>query len=113
MSNIRCAWAKDPLGIDYHDKVFGRPIYEDRALFERLVLEGMQAGLSWLTILKRKEGMTKAYLKIQEERGSFSDYIWSFAGYKVMDNECHAIDDIPVETEISKAMSKDLKRRGF
>ena len=155
MSKNRCGWAKDSLEIEYHDRVWGRPIYGDRALFERLVLEGMQAGLSWLTILKRKEGMTKAfdnfnpeiiaeysqekinellkderiirnklkvnglvlnakaYLKIQEELGSFSNYIWSFADHKVIHNSFKSLEDIPGETPISKAMSKDLKTRGF
>lgn len=151
----RCDWAKDPLEIEYHDTVWGRPIYDDKELFERLALEGMQAGLSWLTILKRKEGMTEAfdgfdpyiiadydgakiedllqdtriirnklkvnglvasakgYLEIQEELGSFSDYLWAFVEGEPIQNTYTDMMEMPAETDISKAMSKDLKKRGF
>jgi DNA-3-methyladenine glycosylase I len=152
----RCAWTTpDPLYILYHDEEWGVPVYEDQRLFEFLVLEGAQAGLSWLTILKKREqyriafdqfepekvarydsekisqllqnsgivrnrrkiaatvANAKAFLRVQEEFGSFRDYIWSFVGGRPIINHWRQIQEVPVSTPISDAMSKDLKRRGF
>ncbi len=152
----RCAWGTDdPLYIAYHDKEWGKPIKDDRLLFEFLILEGMQAGLSWITILKKREnfrkafdnfdptkiakynakkctsllqdagiirnklkiqaaiGNAKAYLKIKQEFGSFSDYIWGFVSDTPLQNAWATVKEIPAKTEISDCMSKDLKKRGF
>ncbi|MDN3015321.1 DNA-3-methyladenine glycosylase I [Paenibacillus sp. BSR1-1] len=152
----RCGWVnKDPLYIHYHDEEWGVPVYEDRLLFEYLNLEGAQAGLSWYTILKKRENYrkafdhfeaekiitydekkieelllnegivrnrlkinavitnAKAYLKIIEEIGSFSQYIWSFVGGKPIQNHFKELKDVPASTEISDKLSKDLKKRGF
>jgi DNA-3-methyladenine glycosylase I len=152
----RCAWAgSDPLYVRYHDEEWGVPVHDDRTLFEFLVLEGAQAGLSWLTILRRREGYRKAFagfdpakvalfgeadverllgdsgiirnrakvrsaisnaqafLRVQEEFGSFDAYIWGFVGGKPIVNEIKSMSDIPARTELSDAISKDLKKRGF
>lgn len=152
----RCDWAgSDPLNISYHDNEWGVPVYDDRKLFEFLILEGMQAGLSWLTILKKRENFRKAFdnfdpvkisrydqtkqekllqneriirnrlkinavvknatafLKIQEEYGSFSKYIWEFTGGKPLTNRWQNVNDIPARTTESDKMSTDLKKRGF
>lgn len=152
---IRCHWVtEDPLYIQYHDTEWGVPVYEDQKLFEFLILEGAQAGLSWLTILKRREGYreafenfdpekiarftpkkieqllknekiirnrlkihsavsnAKAFLKIQDEFGSFSQYQWQFVGGKPKINKWKD-KNIPPRTAESDAFSKDLKRRGF
>lgn len=131
------------------------PVYDDQKLFEFLILEGAQAGLSWITILKRREGYqnafagfdpnkvarfdkrkvasllndagiirnrlkvesavknAKAFLKIQEEFGSFSDYQWRFVDGVQIQNDWESIKNIPAKTQISDAFSKDLKKRGF
>ena len=152
----RCSWCgEDPLYVKYHDEEWGVPVYDDQKLFEFLILEGAQAGLSWITILKRREGYrkafanfdpvkvskfskkkvenlmkdegiirnrlkiesaiknAKAFLKIQKEFGSFSKYQWGFVGGKPIKNKYKTLKGIPAETEISKALSKDLKKRGF
>ena len=152
----RCAWAgDDPLYQKYHDEEWGVPSYDDQHLFEMLILEGAQAGLSWITILKKRENYRKAFddfeakkiarysdkkieklllnpgivrnrlkvnstvtnaklfLDIQKQQGSFSDYIWGFVGGKPIVNKWKKIEDIPVTTDESDAMSKDLKKRGF
>ncbi len=152
----RCSWCgKDPEYVRYHDKEWGVPVYDDRVLFEFLILEGAQAGLSWSTILKRREGYrkafagfdfekvarftrakieslmnnegiirnrlkiesavtnAKAFLKVQEEFGRFSDYQWRFVDDKPIQNRWRSLKQIPAETAISKAFSKDLKQRGF
>jgi len=152
----RCEWADpDQIMRDYHDKEWGVPIYNERLLFEFLILEGVQAGLSWITILKKREGYRKAFynfdakkiiryvpknfdklmsnpgiirnrlkinasvinsrsfLEIQKEFGSFTKYIWQFAGGKPIRNRWKKLTDIPSTTTESDAMSKDLKRRGF
>ncbi len=152
----RCAWpGADPLYIKYHDKEWGVPVYKDRKLFEFLILEGAQAGLSWLTILKRREGYrkafanfdvqkvarynkrkiesllkdpgiirnrlkvecavsnAKAFIKVQKEFGSFSNYQWQFVGGKPIKNKWKSIKELPVTTKESDAFSKDLKKRGF
>jgi len=151
----RCEWAQDEPNITYHDKEWGRPQHNDQKLFEFLILEGAQAGLSWTTILKRRAGYRKAFsdfdaltvskytqkrvekllkdksiirnklkitsainnakqfLKIQEEFGSFDNYIWGFVNHKPIKNKFKKLSDLPASTEISEKLSKDLKKRGF
>ena len=153
----RCAWAPegDPLYVAYHDEEWGVPSHDDRHLYEMLVLEGAQAGLSWSTILRKREGYRRAFagfdpevvarfgdadkerllgdagivrnrlkvesaianaqhvLEIQEAEGSLADYLWSFVGGRPIVNRFRELREIPAETEESRAMSKDLKRRGF
>jgi len=152
----RCAWAgTDPLYLAYHDLEWGVPVYDDRTLFEFLVLEGAQAGLSWATILKKRDayraafdgfepaavaayddvkvvellanpgivrnrakiasaiGNARAFLAVQQEFGSFDAYIWQFVGGRPIQNAWPSLSQVPAETIESKAMSKDLKRRGF
>jgi DNA-3-methyladenine glycosylase I len=153
----RCEWVPEPepLYVVYHDDEWGVPVRDDRRLFELLTLEGAQAGLSWLTILRKREGYRSAFagfdpaavarfgaddverllqdpgivrnrlkvesavnnaarvLEVQEEHGSFSDYLWSFVGGAPMVAGWKTVSEIPAETAESKAMSKDLKRRGF
>ncbi|MBN7575658.1 DNA-3-methyladenine glycosylase I [Clostridium sp. 2-1] len=152
----RCEWVtKEELYIEYHDKEWGVPVYDDRKLFEMLCLEGAQAGLSWWTILKKRENYkeafdnfeaekivkyteekleqlmqdkgivrnrrkiesvvtnAKAFLKIREECGSFSNYIWKFADNKPIINSWKSIGEVPASTELSDKMSKQLKKDGF
>ncbi|WP_335873050.1 DNA-3-methyladenine glycosylase I [Bacillus sp. 2205SS5-2] len=152
----RCDWVNDdPLYKDYHDHEWGVPIYDDGLLFEYLILEGAQAGLSWYTILKKRENYREAfdhfqpeviaqydedkiqqllqnegivrnrlkirsavsnaqcYIKVKEEFGSFSSYIWSFVDGKPKNNHFQSLSDVPASTEISDLLSKDLKKRGF
>jgi DNA-3-methyladenine glycosylase I len=151
----RCNWASNDLNIPYHDSEWGVPLHDDRALFEFLILEGAQAGLSWDTILRKREnyraafdnfdpakvaaydekkvaelmgnegiirnrlkiasaiGNAKAFLKVQEEFGSFDKYIWGFVGGKPLDNGLTEFSQVPAKTDISDAVSKDLKKRGF
>jgi len=156
MEKIRCGWCeKDDLYRKYHDEEWGKPIYDDESIFEFLILESFQAGLSWYTILTKRENFRKAFddfnykkiasysddkveelmqnagiirnkLKIlatitnaqkfqevQKEFGSFSKYIWSFVDGKPIDNKPETLKDVPATTEISDALSKDLKKRGF
>lgn len=150
----RCTWASNDLNIPYHDAEWGVPVHDDQKLFEFLILEGAQAGLSWDTILRKREAYrkafanfdpkkvakfdeaklaklltndgiirnrlkvasavsnAKAFLKIQKEFGSFDKYIWSFVGGKPIVNKLKG-GDVPAKTDISDAMSKDLKKRGF
>ena len=155
-NKTRCSWCeKDDLYRDYHDNEWGNPVYEDDKLFEFLVLETFQAGLSWYTILKKRDNFRKAFdqfnykkiaqygdaeierlmqdagiirngLKIkgtinnaiafmetQKEFGSFSNYIWGFTDGKPIDNNPKTLKDVPAVNEISDALSKDLKKRGF
>lgn len=152
----RCNWAgPDPLYIEYHDREWGVPVDNDRRWFEFLILEGAQAGLSWLTILKKRQSYRKAFdnfspahialydrakiesllsnpgiirnklkigaaiqnaasfLKVQQEFGSFNDYIWQFVGGQRLKNRWKTVNEIPARTRISTALSKDLKSRGF
>ncbi len=151
----RCEWAKDKPNITYHDKEWGKPQHNDQKLFEFLILEGAQAGLSWTTILKRRDGYREAFcdfdaltvskytkkhvekllkdesiirnklkitstinnakqfLKIQEEFGSFDNYLWGFVDYKPIKNKFKKLSDLPASTEISEELSQDLKKRGF
>lgn len=156
MEKARCAWCeKDDLYRNYHDNEWGNPVYDDATIFEFLVLETFQAGLSWYTILAKRENFRKAFanfdykkvasftdvqieslsedsgiirnklkikatitnaqafIKIQEEFGTFSKYIWSFVGGKPIDNKPKTLKDVPATTEISDKLSKDLKKRGF
>jgi DNA-3-methyladenine glycosylase I len=145
----------DPLYVEYHDREWGVPIHEDRLLFEFLVLEGAQAGLSWLTVLRKREsyrrafagfdpeavagfgpkqvrammgnpglirnrrklesavGNARAFVRVQEEFGSFDAYVWRFTGARVIQNSWRSIEEVPASTPESEALSKDLKRRGF
>ena len=151
----RCRWATSELNIPYHDEEWGVPQHEDRALFELLILEGAQAGLSWDTVLMKRAryrevfdgfdvakvarydkkkmrellkdagiirnrlkiaatiGNAQAFLKVQKEFGSFNKYIWQFVGAKPKQNAWKTHQRLPAKTEISDAMSKDLKKRGF
>lgn len=151
----RCGWATNELAVHYHDTEWGVPLHDDRGLFEFLILEGAQAGLSWDTILRKRdnyrkafdnfdaakvarysdakcaklltnEGIirnrlkiasavrnAKAFLKVQKEFGSFDAYIWSFVGGNPIDGKRKALGEIPAKTDISDAISKDLKKRGF
>jgi DNA-3-methyladenine glycosylase I len=154
-NSIRCAWANNELAIRYHDEEWGRPVHDDRVLFEFLILEGAQAGLSWNTILQKRENYrkafdgfdpkrvadydrrkiqqllrdpgivrnklkiasavenAKAFLRVQQEFGSFDRYIWQFVGGKPLVNKRKSLRQVPAKTTESDAMSKDLKRRGF
>lgn len=156
MAKLRCDWCiNNDLYQKYHDKEWGEPIYEDRKLFEMLLLESFQAGLNWLTILKKRESFRKAFdefdyevisnysaekisellqneniirhrgkieaainnanafLKIQNEFGSFSNYIWKFVDKTPKLNSFSSLDQVPAQTELSQRISKDLKKRGF
>jgi DNA-3-methyladenine glycosylase I len=151
----RCAWAKNPHMAAYHDREWGVPVRNDRKLFEFLILEGAQAGLSWDTILKKRAAYRKAYLgfdprkvarfdakkkralmadagivrnrlkiessvtnaqaflAVQKDYGSFSRYAWGFVGGKPVVNRRRHFREVPARTEVSDALSKDLKKRGF
>jgi DNA-3-methyladenine glycosylase I len=149
----RCAWVPeaDPAYVAYHDEEWGVPSRDDRHLFEMLTLEGAQAGLSWSTILRKRDGYRKAFanfdaakvarfrakdverlladpgivrnrLKVESavnnaqlvlELDGLSDYLWSFVDGEPKVNRFRKLGDIPAETAESKAMSKDLKKRGF
>ena len=153
----RCKWAEGVSldYIEYHDKEWGVPVFDDRVQFEFLLLEGAQAGLSWSTILTKREGYrkafadfdpekvarftekriekllldpgivrnrlkvrsavsnAKAFLAVQKEFGSFSEYIWGFVGGKPIQNRFKQDGDIPATSPDSDALSKDLKKRGF
>jgi DNA-3-methyladenine glycosylase I len=152
----RCAWAgTDAPYVAYHDEEWGVPVHDDRVLFEFLVLEGAQAGLSWATILRKRDGYRRAFdrfdprkvarydsrkvtalladaaivrnrakiasaiknagafLRVQEEFGSFDAYQWRFVDGRPIQNRRRAVREIPPSTAESDAMSKDLKSRGF
>lgn len=152
----RCEWVgDDPLYVEYHDTEWGVPVHDDRALFERICLEGAQAGLSWITILRKREHYRAAFddfdpavvanydaaridallknpgivrnrqkvhaainnaqrfLAVQAEFDSFDRYLWGFVDGVPLQNQRAALSDVPAETELSRALSKDLKRRGF
>lgn len=152
----RCQWAgNDALYIKYHDEEWGVPLYDDDKLFEFLILEGFQAGLSWITILRKRENFRKAFdnfdalkivkydaqkveelmqdagiirnrlkiegtitnarlfLEIQQEYGSFREYIWQFVGGQPIVNQANSLGSVPARTDISDTMSKTLKKRGF
>lgn len=155
-ARTRCSWCgEDPLYISYHDREWGVPLHVDQRLFEFLILEGAQAGLSWLTILKKRVAYrnayhqfdaekiarfnsrsinrllhnsgivrnrlkveasivnARAYLDVKEAFGSFDRYIWQFVDHQPIQNRWRSVGEIPVTTEQSNQMSKDLKQRGF
>lgn len=152
----RCVWClSSDLYKKYHDKEWGTPVYDDAVFFEFIILETFQAGLSWITILNKRENFrnafdnfdykkislysekkiqellldagiirnklkvnsavsnAKSFIKIQEEFGSFSNYIWKFTDNKQINNLPKKHQDIPATTPLSDAISKDLKKRGF
>ena len=153
----RCRWAEG-VSLDYiryHDEEWGVPVFDDRVQFEFLILEGAQAGLSWSTILNKRDGYrkafadfdpqkvarftakrvekllqepgivrnrlkvqsavtnAKAFLAVQKEFGSFSDYIWGFVDGEPVQNRFRKDSDIPATSAVSDALSKDLRKRGF
>lgn len=152
----RCPWCGDlPIYVDYHDTVWGMPTYDSKDLFAKLILDGAQAGLSWITILKKQENYfnafdgldphkmalydetkiqellqnagivrnklkirsavtnAQAYLEIEKEYGSFSDFLWSFVKNTPIVNSFKTSKDVPTSTPESDAMSKALKKKGF
>ena len=152
----RCAWAGDsPIYIDYHDNEWGKPQFDSQKLFEKICLEGQQAGLSWITVLKKRDAYraafhhfepknvakmtasdidelmqnaglirhrakleaivknTNAFLEMEKRGENFSDFIWSFVNHRPIINDVPDLSVVPAKTEISKAMSKALKKRGF
>lgn len=152
----RCPWGTSPdVYVSYHDTEWGVPLHDDRRLFEFLVLETFQAGLSWLTILKKREAFrsafrdfdpervarftsrsverllgdvaivrnrlkieaavmnARAFLKVQEERGTFDAYAWGFVDGQPIVNRWRRMEDVPANTPVAEAMSRDLKQRGF
>jgi DNA-3-methyladenine glycosylase I len=151
----RCTWPKNELAIKYHDEEWGVPLHDEQKLFEFLILEGAQAGLSWDTILRKRENYrkafdgfevnkvarytdkkiekllqdegiirnrlkigsavsnAKAFLKVQNEYGSFDKYIWSFVDGKPIVNKWTVTSQIPATSEVSDTISKDMKKRGF
>lgn len=156
MIKHRCGWCVgDTLYEAYHDNEWGKPVYDDDTLFEFLILETFQAGLSWITILRKRDNFRKAFdnfnykkiakykptkieallqdagiirnklkvnaavtnaqsfLKIQEQFGSFSKYIWNFVDGKPIKNKVKHYKDAPANTPLSDTISKDLKKRGF
>ena len=156
MEVVRCAWCeKDDLYQNYHDQEWGKPIYDDETIFEFLILESFQAGLSWYTILAKRENFRAAFdyfdyqkiaqyseekveeliqnagiirnrlkilatinnaqkfMEVQKEFGSFSKYIWGFVNHEPIVNRPKTLKEVPATTEISDALAKDLKKRGF
>src|SRR6266566_2344908 len=115
----RCEWAHNELSIRYHDEEWGVPQHDDKKLFEFLILEGAQAGLSWDTILRNRLKIgsavanAKAFLKIQDEYASFDQYAWQFVDGKPRVNSWRSLKHLPARTPESDAMSKDLQKRGF
>ena len=155
-TKYRCAWCeKDDLYRNYHDNEWGKPVYDDKTIFEFLILETFQAGLSWYTVLAKRENFrsafdhfdwnkiaqyseekmaalaensgiirnklkinatvtnAQAFIKIREEFGTFSKYIWGFVDGKPIDNTPENLATIQATSEISDKLSKDLKKRGF
>jgi DNA-3-methyladenine glycosylase I len=153
---IRCGWSLgDPLYVSYHDEEWGVPEHRENVLFEFLILEGAQAGLSWITILRKRENFraafdhfdpelvaryddakiaqlmanagivrnrlkitaavanAQAFLKVQDAFGSFDSYIWGLVGGQTQVNHWRSLSELPAETPTSRAMSKDLIKRGF
>lgn len=156
MTKHRCGWCEgDALYEAYHDEEWGVPVYDDATLFEFLILETFQAGLSWITVLRKRDNFRKAFdnfdykriaaysqekmddllldagiirnklkikatvtnaqafMKLQDEFGSFSKYIWAFVDGKPIKNKVDYYKNAPANTAISDALSKDLKKRGF
>ena len=156
MDRTRCPWCgDDPLYVAYHDREWGVPVRDDRTLFEFLILEGAQAGLSWITILRKREGYrrafdgfdpqrvarfdevrilellsdpaivrnrqkvraavgnARAFLEVQQQHGTFSDFIWSFVDGRPITNTWRSLDQLPATTPLAEKISRDLKGRGF
>ena len=152
----RCFWSEtNELFLPYHDEEWGVPVYDDQKLFEFLILETFQAGLSWITILKKRENFrlafddfdylkvaqypeekiqelmqdtgiirnqlkirtavsnAVAFMKVQDEFGSFSKYFWEFTDGKPIDNKRQSLKEVPATSPLSDVISKDLKKRGF
>ena len=152
----RCGWCgTDELYVAYHDEEWGVPVWDDQTLFEFIILEGAQAGLSWSTILNKREGYRRlydgfdpqivagydeskrvellsdpavvrnrakvaasignaqAFLEVQAEFGTFSDYIWAFTDGQPIQNAWKTLREIPAKTDLAETISKDLKKRGF
>ncbi|AJI75402.1 methyladenine glycosylase family protein [Francisella philomiragia subsp. philomiragia ATCC 25015] len=154
-NKTRCFGSNSQIYANYHDNEWGIPKYDDRELFELLILEGAQAGLNWETILKKRQAYrdafynfdpikaasmsdseleslrdnpniirnklkiysarknAKAFLQIQKEFDSFSDYIWAFVDNKPIKNHWKSHQEVPISTSISEKISKDLKKRGM
>ncbi len=152
---VRCGWANKDSERVYHDNEWGVPSHDDSYMFEMLILEGFQAGLSWITILNKRENFreafdnfdynkikdykqdkidellkndgivknklkvnstvenAKAFIKVQEEFGSFDKYIWGFVNNKQIVNKWKDTKELPAKTELSDKISKDMKKRGF
>ncbi|MDL2260735.1 DNA-3-methyladenine glycosylase I [Methanimicrococcus sp. OttesenSCG-928-J09] len=151
----RCDWPKTQLDYEYHDNEWGKPLHDEKKLFEMLILEGQQAGLSWSTILKKREAMRKAYdnfdpeimrnyddkkkaellenegiirnrlkvkaavtnsnayFKLKDEYGSLDNFMWRYVNGVPIRNYPKTSAEIPVSTELSDQISKDLKKIGF
>jgi len=154
----RCGWVPpdDALYCAYHDEEWGRPLYDSKSLFSKLIQDGQQAGLAWITILRKRDNLLKAYdgfdpdiiahytdadrarlldnpgiirsrlkinaaitnaqiyIQMRDEEGiDFSKYLWGYVDGKPVQNDWQEFKDAPVETPESKALSKDLKKRGF
>jgi DNA-3-methyladenine glycosylase I len=152
---VRCGWARDEPSVSYHDLEWGTPLHDEQRLFEFLVLEGAQAGLSWVTILRKRDAYrqafdhfdpekvarytdrrverllgnagivrnrakieaavanARAFLAVQREHGSFDGYVWGFVGGRPLQNAWTVLAQVPAETDASRALSRDLGRRGF
>ncbi len=153
---VRCPWCESSdLYRKYHDEEWGKPVHDDKIHFEFLVLESAQSGLSWITILKKRENYrieysnfdpkivasydenkvlkllensgivryrkkiessinnAKKFLKVQEEFGSFDEYIWSFTSKEIVRNRWTNSNEVPAKTELSDRIARDLKKRGF
>jgi DNA-3-methyladenine glycosylase I len=152
----RCDWStSDPLYLAYHDDEWGVPIHDDRRLFELLVLEGAQAGLAWVTILRKRDGYRSAfdafdpvrvaafddadlarlladpsivrnrakirsaignagaYLRLTDAVGPFDAWVWSFVGGRPTQNAWQSMAEVPAETDVSRVVSRELRRHGF
>lgn len=153
----RCDWCENTFDayVEYHDKEWGVPVHDDKVQFEFLILEGAQAGLSWSTILKKRDGYRNAFanfdvekvarfdedkirgllnnpgivrnklkvrsavtnaqkfIQVQEEFGSFDEYLWSYVDGTSIQNNWESMKEVPASTEISDQLAKDLKKRGF
>jgi len=114
----RCGWARDPLDVQHHDEEWGVPEHDDRRLFEFLILEGAQAGLSWLTILRKRDAYRRAFAGFDVERmARFSDSdvrrLLGDAGGTPIQNAWTSLSEVPTETDVSRALSRDLGKRGF
>ena len=154
-TQTRCEWAKNDLAIEYHDEEWGVPVHDDRTLFEFLILEGAQAGLSWDTILAKRAryrevfadfdpvrvarltparlerilldpgivrnrlkvestvSNARVFLELQDEHGSFADYLWSFVDGTPIQNRWRSLREVPATTPLSDRISKEWKRRGL